>query len=90
MTVNRYHLRIFHLGHEKAAWETELDLDDEGRLREVFMAAADTHNRTNRVRDYGEWRMEVSKLALARVDHRGPRLATVTVDSAGRTVVRRP
>jgi len=58
-------------------------------LRELLVAAAEKHNPTSRVRDYGEWRLEVSRIALARADHRGPRVAMVTVDGAGRTVVRR-
>lgn len=89
MTVQTYHLRIFHMGHEKAAWEDQLDLDNEARLGDVFVAAADAHNRTMRVRDYGEWRMEVYRISKQRRDLRGPRLARVTKDAAGRTVVSR-
>lgn len=90
MTSKTYHLRIFHLGHEKARWEDQLDLDSEARLAEVFVAAADAHNRTMRVRNYAEWRMEVYRLSDQRPDLRGARLARVTKDAVGRTVVTRP
>ncbi len=90
MTVKTYHLRIFFQGHEKARWEDQLDLTNEDRLGEVFVSAADANNRTMRVRDYAEWRMDVHRITEQRADLRGPRLAQVTKDDAGRTVVTRP
>jgi hypothetical protein len=78
------------MGHQKAQWEDQLDLDNEARLGEVFVAAADAHNRTTRVRDYAEWRLEVHRISEQRRDLRGVRLARVTKDAAGRTVVSRP
>lgn len=89
MTVKTYVLAIFHQGHEKDRWEHQLDLDNEGRLRELLVSAAILHNRTPNVRDYAEWRLDVHKLEERRVDRSGPRLARVTLDSAGRTVVTR-
>lgn len=90
MTVERYHLRIFHMGHEKAQWEDHFDLADEARLRELFVSATDVYNRTTRVRDYAEWRLEVYRISEQRLDLRGARLARVTVDNSGRTIVSRP
>lgn len=87
--AKRYHVRVFHISHQKAAWDTELDLGDQTRLRETFIAAVDEANPTRAVRDYAEWSLEVYKLEQRRGDHKGPRLATVTVDGAGRTVVTR-
>jgi hypothetical protein len=77
------------MSHQKGQWETELDLDNEARLRELFVSAADQYNTTSRVRDYAEWRLDVHRISEQRRDLRGPRLAQVTVDDAGRTVVRR-
>lgn len=89
MTVKRYRLRILFQSQEKGAWDEELDLDNKGRLREVLVDAADRYNRTGSVRDYSEWRLDVHRLERNRADHKGPRLAMVTVDGAGRTVVDR-
>lgn len=89
MTAKRYLVRIIHLGHEKAAWTIELDLDNEARLREVFTDAADKHNNTSKVRDYAEWRLDIHKWEKQRGDHKGRLLASMTVDSAGRTEVAR-
>lgn len=77
------------MSHQKGVWETELDLDSEARLRELFVQAADRYNPTSRVRNYAEWRLDVHKVNEQRRDLRGPRLAQVTVDGAGRTVVKR-
>jgi hypothetical protein len=90
VTVRTYHLRIFFQGHQKAQWEDQLDLDNEARLGEVFVSAADGANQTMRVRDYAEWRMDVHRITEQRRDLRGARLAQVTKDNAGRTVVTRP
>lgn len=87
--VNRYHVRVFHLGHQKGAWETELDLNDEARLRDLLTEAADDHNPTRKVRDYAEWTVEVCKYERQRADLKGPRLARVGINGSGRTVVTR-
>lgn len=90
MTVQTYHLRIFYTGHEKARWEDQLDVTSDARLGEVFVSAVDANARSMRGPDYTQWRLDVHQVSRQRRDLRGVRLAQVTKDDAGRTVVSRP
>jgi len=90
VTVRLFILRIFFQGFLKAQGEERLDVDDVVRLRELLVEWADRHNPgSGKVRDYAEWRLDVHRIEEARTDRRGPRVARVSVDSAGRTVVER-
>jgi hypothetical protein len=82
--VRKYELVVYR-GVSKQGQALEyLDVKDDARLRELLEAMAEKHHRAASRLNLAEWRLDVYATGMFR-----NREARVTVDKAGRTVVKR-
>lgn len=83
MGADRYLLRLYRHGLVKREQETNVDPRSDVRLRELIEEQVKAHTGTLRLDLSDGWQLQVLGV------RGGPIRATVHVDAAGRTVVRR-
>lgn len=83
MSADRYTVRLFERFSKRSETEVSLDAADDDRLREVLEERVKAH-RGDLKCDLSQWRLDVERTsAPVHV------VAKVSVDSSGRTVVKR-
>lgn len=82
MAAQRHKLRLYRGWSRRLTVEDVLDPRDPDRLRELFLALVEQATRS-RNPDYRHWRLDVVDISG------GPIRAKVSIDRAGRTVIRR-
>jgi hypothetical protein len=83
VTANRYLLRLMAHTRRVREWEENLDPGDDTRLRELLEREVLAERGTLRLDLADGWRLVVLVITGT------PKIAEATVDSSGRTVVRR-
>lgn len=83
MNARRYTVRLFERNTKRTETELNLDPSDDARLREVLEERVKAH-RGDLKCDLSQWRVEVERTSNPKYV-----VAKVSVDSSGRTVVKR-